>query len=113
MSAEGYQSAPLSDAMERRIQERIRQVRELASTASVNILAVHDTLAALETLSALEWVLNEAEALKAEGPARFPEPSRFEKVCHVCGHEHLDEQKCNWPMGGPDRQCPCEQRRTA
>ena len=97
MSAEGYRSQPLSDELEHRIRERITLERNEGQKARV---------------SALEWVLNEARAL-IESVPELPKPSRFEKYCHNCGHEHLDGEICNWPMGGEDRHCPCAQRRTA
>lgn len=35
--------------------------------------------------------------------------SRFENVCHECGHEHLDDKQCNFPIGA-NRICLCERK---
>jgi len=96
MSAEGYISAPLSDEMERRIRERIAEYRAFIVTP------YHE--AASNAISTLEWVLSEAEVIKSD------KPSRFDQICHLCGHLHADVQ-CGMPMGGAGK-CLCE-RRTA
>jgi len=64
MSAEGYISAPLSDEMERRIKERIAEYRAFTATPFSE--------AAANAISALEWVLSEAEVMKEETPALPP-----------------------------------------
>jgi hypothetical protein len=60
VNSSGYKSAPLSDEMERRIEERITSVRSMPAKNMWDIL-VRDF-----QRSTLEWVLREAEALKSE-----------------------------------------------
>ncbi len=66
MTASGYQSPPLSDAMERSIKERLVLER---NEALHNARMGRDHMAALcdGRVAALEWVLNEAEVLKLRG----------------------------------------------
>ncbi len=63
MTAEGYRSAPLSDEMERLIQERLKiersEGRNDAERGREIMAAICDG-----RVSALEWVLREAEVLK-------------------------------------------------
>jgi LPS O-antigen subunit length determinant protein (WzzB/FepE family) len=63
MTAEGYCSNPLSDEMERRIQERLKIER---SEGRNDAQRGRETMAAIcdGRVSALEWVLREAEVLK-------------------------------------------------
>ena len=65
MNSEGYRSAPLSDELERRILERLKIERE---EGRKDARMGRDTMAALcdGRVSALEWVLREAEVLKVE-----------------------------------------------
>jgi hypothetical protein len=39
-------------------------------------------------------------------------PLRFHNVCPDCGHEHIDEKRCNFPYA-QDRECQCERKVTA
>lgn len=66
MNAQGYQSAPLSDEMERRIRERLVLEREEAARLKRTTRSLRDYLEALTDgrIAALEWVLQEAEAAK-------------------------------------------------
>ena len=95
MSAEGYKSQPLSDELEGRIRDRLLLERGEAE---------HNPLkraVCAARASALEWVLNEARALVESVPQY--------KSCPDCGHEHLDEKRCNFPYA-KDRECLCERK---
>lgn len=104
MNAQGYQSAPLSDEMERRIRERLKVER---AEMLINRGMGRDTMAAIGDgkIAAFEWVLREAESLTLSH-------SPFYSTCPDCGHEHLDEKKCNFPYA-KDRECACERKVSA
>lgn len=102
MSAEGYKSAPLSDEMERRIRERInvlklRDVRHLRSNCAQDA-----------GIAALEWVLQEAEAIKLDSTA----PRVRDYTCPECQHEHESKSECSKYLG-EGRFCHCEAKVTA
>ena len=109
MSAEGYKSAPLSDELERRIRERLESYRRELARVLDERLKVFAPIYEHQ-IAALEWVLNEAEALKFE-PSPAVKSSRFSEICHACGHLHADESECGMPMGGG--KCLCDRRVTA
>jgi LPS O-antigen subunit length determinant protein (WzzB/FepE family) len=73
MTTEGYKSNQLSDEMERRIKERLKQERgDLRTNQQMSreyMEAICDG-----RISALEWVLNEAEAVKLQQPERRERP---------------------------------------
>lgn len=60
MTAESYISQPLSDELEKRIRERIAVLRAQPTSVRPSMAGV----------VALEWVLNEAEAMKLETQER-------------------------------------------
>ncbi len=105
MTAEHYQSAPLSDELERRIRQRIQQLRQLS-----DIEHKGKQLYSASTLdggiSALEWVLNEAEAVKSERRPR-PDPN-----CPDCNHVHEGRNECSRYLG-EGKFCRCESKVTA
>jgi hypothetical protein len=113
MTAEGYQSAPLSDELELRIRQRLQQYRDCVEEAITD-----------GAVTALEWVLNEAEVLKVEtvstqtmcsadigkvSPIRIERRDRrpLDETCPRCGHIHQGDSECGEQMGG-GRICRCE-----
>jgi hypothetical protein len=108
MIAEGYRSTPLSDELERRIRERLNiernESRQNARMDRHHMAAICDG-----RVSALEWVLNEAQAITESVP-EAPPPRM--NACPDCGHEHLDEKRCNFPYA-MDRECKCERKMSA
>lgn len=115
MSAQGYRSNPLSDAMEARIRERIAAYRADSEKAHKDGRE-YESCVKDGGIAALEWVLNEAEAYKAEssGMRVVPPPSnpRWDEFCPDCGHLHCDDAECGFPIGG-GRKCLCERKVTA
>ena len=116
MMAEGYKTSPLSDELERRIRERIVMLRAQKDRRQVAVLSGEDIGCA-----SLEWVLREAEAIKAEGlkPAvsvgprmiRQEQPRNW-NACPRCGHVHHEGTECGEQLGG-GRVCRCEESVTA
>lgn len=98
MTAEGCKSSPLSDEMERRIRERLQEYLAFRATP------FHPTVEG--AVSALQWVLNEARAIIEDVPSSL---LIHKDPCPDCGHEHLDEKRCNFPYA-MDRECKCERK---
>jgi len=105
MNAQGYRSDPLSTELQRRIQERLVRERDEART---NARMDRRQMAAVSDgrVSALEWVLREAETMKLENPRLVrQEQPRWDSTCPHCGHVHQSEEECGVHMGGAG---PCQ-----
>lgn len=109
MSAQGYKSSPLSDGLESRIRERLVSERQEGRT---NARMGREHMAAISDgrVSALEWVLREAESIKVE-TARTS-PPRWESTCLTCGHVHEGDGECRVSMG-KGGYCDCKAEVTA
>ena len=59
MNAAGYKSDPISDAMEKRIRERIKAAEHVLRLKPLDFVS-------RVWVAALEWVLSEAESFKDE-----------------------------------------------
>lgn len=104
MTAEGYKADPLSDEMERRIQNRITWLR---ANSGGKKRPLSEVSAEIYAAAALEWVLNEAESLKHEVLTHH-----LDLTCPDCGHVHAGENECEVKIGG-GRECRCERKVTA
>lgn len=100
-----YQPPPLSDEMEKRIREKLRN-EEIDLHGIFARLSEKDQWLCRARIAALEWVLREAESVK------MATASSFEELCHSCGHLHASEAECGMPMGAAGK-CLCDRRVTA
>jgi len=107
MMAEGYKTQPLSDELERRIRERLAQYRRESTNARQNG-RLYDASGKDGAIAALNFVLDQADALKLENP-RAPIPFPALATCPDCGHIHADDAECGFPIGG-GRKCRCERK---
>jgi hypothetical protein len=117
MTAEGYRSSPLSDGLENRIRERLtserQEGRQNAQMGREHMAAISDG-----RISALEWVLREAESIKMEAltapkaPKVMGEFVIVDHVCPDCHHEHEGRNECSHYLG-EEKFCHCESKVTA
>lgn len=110
MSAEGYKSSPLSDELENRIKERLQSERQ-AGRQDARMGRDHMAAISDGRVSALEWVLREAESIKMEA-LTAPTPQLRDHVCPDCHHEHEGRNECSKYLG-EEKFCHCESKVTA
>lgn len=107
MSAQGYKSSPLSDELENRIRERLQSERQEARLNAQKgwgrMVTISDA-----RVSALEWVLREAESLKEETLTPASVPHR-DHTCPDCHHEHEGRNECSHYLG-EGKFCHCESK---
>lgn len=113
MTAEGYKSPPLSDGLETRIRERLIGERQ---EGRLNDQMGREHMAAISAgrISALEWVLREAESIKMETLVvrdQVRDQVR-DHACDDCRHEHQGKTECGHYLG-EGKFCKCEAKVTA